>query len=83
MGRGVGRERRRVCEGRTGCGHVAFLSASETMPFLEAFFVIVEEVPTSFSPFSLVNCTLISHFSFDDFIALAFLDLAGDLDLGV
>ena len=43
-------------------------------------FVMVEEAPTSFSPFSLIDCTLLSHFSFDDFIAVAFLDLARDLD---
>ena len=42
--------------------------------------VTVEEVPTSFSPFSLVNCMLLSHFSFNDFVAVAFPDLAGDLD---
>ena len=42
--------------------------------------VTVEEVPTSFSPFSLVDCMLLSHFSFNDFIAVAFLDLARDLD---
>ena len=42
--------------------------------------VTVEETPTSFSPFSLVDCMLLSHFSFNDFIAVAFLDLAGDLD---
>ena len=42
--------------------------------------VTVEKIPTSFSPFSLVDCTLISHFSLDDFITIAFLDLAGDLD---
>ena len=41
---------------------------------------MVEEAPTSFSPFSLVNCTLLSHFSFNDFVAVAFLDLARDLD---
>ena len=39
--------------------------------------VTVEEAPTSFS---LVDCTLFSHFSFNDFIAVAFPDLAGDLD---
>ena len=43
-------------------------------------FVTVEETHTSFSLFSLVNCTLLSHFSFNDFIAIAFPDLAGDLD---
>ena len=42
--------------------------------------VMVEEAPTSFPPFSFVDCTLLSHFSFDDFVAIAFLDLAGDLD---
>ena len=42
--------------------------------------VMVEEAPTSFSPFSLVDCMLLSHFSFNDFITIAFLDLAGDLD---
>ena len=42
--------------------------------------VTVEEPPTSFSPFSLVDCTLLSHFSFNDFIAIAFLDLARDLE---
>ena len=43
--------------------------------------VTVEETPTSFSPFSLVECVLLSHFSFNDFIAVAFLDLARDLDI--
>ena len=42
--------------------------------------VTVEEAPTSFSPFSLINCTLLSHFSSNDFIAVAFPDLARDLD---
>ena len=42
--------------------------------------VMVEEAPTSFSPFSLVNCMLLSHFSFDDFVTVAFPDLARDLD---
>ena len=42
--------------------------------------VTVEEAPISFSPFSLTDCMLLSHFSFNDFIAIAFLDLAGDLD---
>ena len=45
-----------------------------------ALLVMVEEAPTSFSPFSLVNCMLLSHFSFNDFIAVAFPDLAEDLD---
>ena len=42
--------------------------------------VTVEEAPTLFSPFSLVDCILLSHFSFNDFITVAFLDLAGDLN---
>ena len=42
--------------------------------------VMVEEAPTSFSPFSLVDCTLLSDFSFNDFVIIAFLDLARDLD---
>ena len=42
--------------------------------------VMVEDPPISFSPFSLADCTLISHFSFDDFVVVAFPDLAGDLD---
>ena len=45
--------------------------------------VTVEEPPTSFSPFSSTNCTLFSHFSFNDFIAVAFPDLAGDLDVQI
>ena len=47
---------------------------------LESGAVTVEEAPTSFPPFSLVDCMLLSHFSFNDFIAIAFLDLARDLD---
>ena len=43
--------------------------------------VTVEEQPTSFSPFSSADCTLLSHFSFNDFVAIAFPDLAGDLDI--
>ena len=42
--------------------------------------VTVEDPPISFSPFSLVDCTILNHFSFNDFIAIAFSDLAGDLD---
>ena len=45
--------------------------------------VMIEEAPTSFSPFSLVDCMLLSHFSFNDFIAVAFPDLAGDLDIQI
>ena len=42
--------------------------------------VMVENPPIPFSPFSLTDCTMLSHFSFNDFIAIAFPDLAGDLD---
>ena len=45
--------------------------------------VMVIEAPTSFSPFSPVKCTLLSHFSFNDFIAIAFPDLARDLDIQI
>ena len=45
--------------------------------------VMVERAPTSFSPFSLVDCMLLFHFSFNDFITVAFLDLAGDLDIQI
>ena len=45
--------------------------------------VTVEDPPISFSPFSLTDCTMLSHFSFNDFIAIAFLDLAGDLDIQI
>ena len=42
--------------------------------------VMVMEAPTSFSPVSPTDCTLYSHFSFDDFIMLAVPDLTRDLD---
>ena len=42
--------------------------------------VMVIEAPTSFSPFSSTNCMLYSHFSFDDFIMIAFPDLTKDLE---
>ena len=42
--------------------------------------VTVEGAPISSSPFSLVDCMLLSHFFFNDFITVAFPDLAGDLD---
>ena len=43
--------------------------------------VMVEGAPTSFSPFPLVDCMLLSHFSFNDFVMVAFPDLARDLDV--
>ena len=42
--------------------------------------VTIEEPPIPFSPFSSADCTMLNHFSFNDFIAIAFLDIAGDLD---
>ena len=45
--------------------------------------VMIEEPPISFSPFSLTDCILLSHFSFNDFIVIAFLDLAEDLDIQI
>ena len=45
--------------------------------------VTVEDPPIPFSPFSLANCTMLSHFSFNDFIAIAFPDIAGDLDIQI
>ena len=42
--------------------------------------VTVIETPTPFSPFPLTDCTLYSHFSFNDFVSIAFPDLAKDLD---
>ena len=43
--------------------------------------VMVEEPPISFSPFSLADGTMLSHFSFNNFVAVAFPDLARDLDI--
>ena len=45
--------------------------------------VMVEDPPVAFSPFSLTDCTMLSHFSFNDFVAIAFPDLAGDLDVQI
>ena len=45
--------------------------------------VTVEEPPIPFSPFSSADCTMLNHFSFNDFIAIAFPDLAGDLDIQI
>ena len=45
--------------------------------------VMVEEAPSSFSPFSLDDCTLLSHFLFNDFITIAFPDLARDLEIQI
>ena len=45
--------------------------------------VTVEDPPIPFSPFSLADCTILDHFSFNNFIAVAFPDLAGDLDIRI
>ena len=44
---------------------------------------MVEEAPSSFSPFSLADCTLLSHFSFNDFITIALPDLAEDPEIQI
>ena len=45
--------------------------------------VMVEDPPISFSPFSSIDCTMLSHFPFNDFIALAFPDITRDLDFPI
>ena len=45
--------------------------------------VTIEELPIPFSPFSSADCTMLNHFSFNDFIAIAFPDIAGDLDVQI
>ena len=45
--------------------------------------VTIEDVPIPFSPFSLADCTMLNHFSFEDFVAIAFPDIAGDLDIQI
>ena len=42
--------------------------------------VTVIEAPISISPFPSTDCTLYSHFSFNDFVMIAFPDLTRDLD---
>ena len=44
---------------------------------------MVEDSPISFSPSSSANCSLFSHFSFNDFITVAFPDLAEDLEIQI
>ena len=45
--------------------------------------VMVGDPPISFSPFTLADCMLFFHFSFNTFIATTFLDLAEDLDIQI
>ena len=45
--------------------------------------VTIEEPPISFSPFTLADYMVLSHFSFNNFVAIAFLDLAEDLEIPI
>ena len=45
--------------------------------------VTIEDPPVPFSPFSFADCTMLDHFSFNDFVAIAFPDIAGDLDIQI
>ena len=45
--------------------------------------VTIEDPPILSSSFSYADCTMLSHFSFNDLIAVAFPDLAGDLDIQI
>ena len=65
---------------RIPVGIMQCVQAMDTVPTTIAS-VTVENPPNSFSPFSSANCTMLSHFSFNDFIAVAFLDLARDIDI--
>ena len=65
------------CDACDCCSHCTILYSTVQLCTTT---VMVEDPPISFSPFSLADCTLISHFSFDDFVVVAFPDLAGDLD---
>ena len=58
------------------------LRVHSTQAFLKDL-VTIEDPPASFSPFSPVDCTMLNHFSFNDFIAIAFPDVAGDLDVQI
>ena len=44
---------------------------------------MIEDIPIPFSPFLAADCTMLNHFSFEDFVAIAFPDLAGDLDIQI
>ena len=45
--------------------------------------VTVEEHLMTFSPFPSIDCTMFNHFSLNNFVATAFPDLAGDLDIQI
>ena len=55
----------------------------ELIRLLKRASVMVEDPPIPFSPFTLVDCMLLSHFSVNDFVAVAFPDLADDLDIQI
>ena len=67
--------------------HSLYAAILETPIVLHAIkeipLVTVEDPPIPFSPFSLADCTTLSHFSFNNFIAIAFPDIAGDLDIQI
>ena len=67
------------------CAKPMKMEGSEDVPgeFCQVHTVTVEGPPIPFSPFSLANCTMLSHFSFNDFVVVAFPDLAGDLDIQI
>ena len=68
-------------EARHGIRHVSSMwEGVRVCTSMEIVPVTVEEPPIPFSPFSLADCTMLNHFSFNDFIAIAFPDIAGDLD---
>ena len=66
-----------VALSKLDCVHCTTFGGVMTPP------VTVEDPPIAFSPFSLSDCTMLDHFSFNDFIAVAFPDLAGDLDIQI
>ena len=45
--------------------------------------VTIEDPLAPFSPFSFADCTMLDHFSLNDFIAIAFPDIARDLDIQI
>ena len=57
--------------------------ASDQPSRLNARTVTIEDVPIPFSPFSATDCTMLNYFSFEDFVAVAFPDLARDLDIQI
>ena len=63
-----------------------FLPVPVALPLLAPVLpevVTIEDPPIPFSPFSSADCTMLNHFSFNDFVAIAFPDIAGDLDIQI